>query len=101
MSIALYQHLAGKPLTTREKRLCEMISQGMTNKQISAAMGVSQLSVVQYVRAAQAKTKAKNRTALAAHWLSMNSESMTPEEAWATLDIKTHADSAGAGAPCA
>jgi DNA-binding CsgD family transcriptional regulator len=68
MSVALYQHLAGKPLAPREKRLCEMISRGMTNKQISAAMGVSQLSVAQYVSAALAKTKTKNRTALAAHW---------------------------------
>ena len=45
-----------------------MISRGMTNKQISAAMGVSQLSVAQYVSAALAKTKTKNRTALADHW---------------------------------
>jgi predicted transcriptional regulator len=41
-----------------------MISRGMTNKQISAAIGVSQLSVAQYVSVAQTK----KRTALAAHW---------------------------------
>ncbi len=54
-------------LTQREKEVLELISQGMTNKEISAALFISENTVRAHVRSLMQKLTLDNRTQLAVY----------------------------------
>lgn len=56
-----------QPLTQREKEVLELISHGMTNKEISAALFISQNTVRAHVRSLMQKLNLDNRTQLAVY----------------------------------
>jgi len=56
-----------QPLTHREKEVLELISHGMTNKEISAALFISQNTVRAHVRSLMQKLNLDNRTQLAVY----------------------------------
>jgi DNA-binding NarL/FixJ family response regulator len=56
-----------QPLTQRQKEVLELISHGMTKKEISAALFISQNTVRAHVRSLMQKLDLYNRTQLAAY----------------------------------
>jgi len=56
-----------QPLTQREKEVLELISHGMSNKEISAALCISQNTARAHVRSLMQKLNLDNRTQLAVY----------------------------------
>lgn len=54
-------------LTSQERRLLKLITQGLTNREIAAAMSLAEKTVRNYVSNVLAKLGMRNRTELAAH----------------------------------
>lgn len=52
------------PLTGREQAVLKHLSQGLTNKQIAAALGIAEPTVKEHMRSMMRKTKTSTRTAL-------------------------------------
>jgi DNA-binding NarL/FixJ family response regulator len=54
-----------EPLTEKEERLLEFITEGMTNRQIAAAMSLAEGTVKNYISRIMEKLHANTRTELA------------------------------------
>ncbi len=55
-------------LSDREREVAELVAVGMTNRQISRKLFISEATVKDHVHAVLAKTKLPNRAAIAAAW---------------------------------
>ena len=60
---SLAQRAAGPTLTPREIQVIELVAQGMRNKEIAAALGISEETVQVHVKNIFAKLKVKDRSA--------------------------------------
>jgi len=58
-------HLNAEPLSDKELRLLELITEGMTNRQIAAAMSLAEGTVKNYISRIMEKLHANTRTELA------------------------------------
>jgi len=62
------------PLTSREKQVLELLTEGLTDKEMGVRLHLSASTVKQYVRSVLSKTQLKNRTQLAVWWVRQEGE---------------------------
>jgi DNA-binding NarL/FixJ family response regulator len=63
-----FEHLAGLPLTRRERTVIVLLAEGLQNKQIAGQLGLATCSVNQYVARILAKSSSSNRVQAAMKW---------------------------------
>ena len=61
--------LAGKPLTFREKQVVDLVSAGLTNKEVASGLLLSEGTIKVYISRIFLKVGVSNRTALALWWV--------------------------------
>ncbi len=61
--------LSGKPLTGRERQIADLVSKGMTNKEIGNKLHLAEGSIKVFMCNILAKTGFDNRTKLAVWWV--------------------------------
>lgn len=56
--------ILGKPLTTREREICDYVAKGLNNKEIAKALGISRRTVEGHRARIFAKTGVRNAVEL-------------------------------------
>jgi len=68
----------GRPITNRERHVVKLVSEGCSNKEIAARLGLTEGTVKIYVSHIYIKLSIENRVQLALWWIRSQSDTISP-----------------------